>query len=227
MLRGIGALNLIEVAPIGEKQVMLDNQAMALVVSKLGHDPMNAIINADNLKNMCFKLREQYSESEWGAESVIFYDLINIKQENYSSVSEYIAEFQSYIQHLDAMRLRIDNKFLVYILIKGFNSEYDVWYVIKHNNSYNKENMTFSKWQELCHELYDEAKIKQNNGVALFNKKNQQQNKQQNKLSNKDSLTTTKFSNNSELKYCSHCNSKRYHKKSKCYTKYSHLASKE
>ena len=93
MLRGIGALNLIEVAPIGEKQVMLDNQAMALVVSKLGHDPMNAIINADNLKNMCFKLREQYSESEWGAESMTFYDLINVKQDNYSLVGEYIAEF--------------------------------------------------------------------------------------------------------------------------------------
>ena len=178
MLRGIGALNLIEVAPIGEKQVMLDNQAMALVVSKLGHDPMNAIINADNLKNMCFKLREQYSESGWGAESVTFYGLINIKQDNYLLVGKYIAEFQSYIQRLDAMGLRIDNKFLVYILIGGLGSEYDVWRATKCNNSHNKENMTPSKWQELCHELYNEAKIKQNNSVALFNKKNQQQNKQ-------------------------------------------------
>ena len=58
MLQGIGALNLIEVAPIGEKQVMLNNQTMALVVSKLGHDSVNTIINTDNLKNMCFKLRE-------------------------------------------------------------------------------------------------------------------------------------------------------------------------
>ena len=126
MLWGIGALNLIEVAPIGEKQVMLDNQAMALVVSKLGHDLMNTIINANNLKNMCFKLREQYFKSGWGAESVTFYDLINIKQDNYSSVGEYIAKFQSYVQRLDAMRLRIDNKFLVYILIRGLGSEYDV-----------------------------------------------------------------------------------------------------
>ena len=143
-----------------------------------------------------------------------FYDLINVKQDNYLSVGEYIAEFQLYVQHLDAIRLRIDNKFLVYILIEGLDSEYNVWRAIKHNNSHNKENTTLSKWQELCHELYDEAKIKQNNSVALFNKKNQQQNKQWNKSSNKDSSTTTKFSNNSELKYCSHCNSKRYHEES-------------
>ena len=63
MLWGIEALNLIEIAPIDEKQVMLSNQTMTLIVFKLGHDLMNAIINADNLKNMCFKLREQYSES--------------------------------------------------------------------------------------------------------------------------------------------------------------------
>ena len=63
MLQGIGALNLIEVASIGEKQVMLNNQAMTLIVFKLGHDSMNVIINTDNLKNMCFKLREQYFKS--------------------------------------------------------------------------------------------------------------------------------------------------------------------
>ena len=58
------------------------------------------------------------------------------------------------------MRLRIDNKFLVYILIEGLSSEYDVWHATKCNNSHNKENMTSSKWQELCHELYDKVKIK-------------------------------------------------------------------
>ena len=31
---------------------------MTLIVFKLEHDLINAIINADNLKNMCFKLRE-------------------------------------------------------------------------------------------------------------------------------------------------------------------------
>ena len=126
MLQRIGALNLIEIAFIGEKQVMLNNQTMTLIIFKLEHDSMNTIIDTDNLKNMCFKLREQYSKSEQGAEFMIFYDLINVKQDNYSSVGEYIAEFQSYVQHLDAMRLRINNKFLVYILIEGLDSEYDV-----------------------------------------------------------------------------------------------------
>ena len=93
MLQGIRALNLIEVAFIGEKQVMLNNQAMTLIVFKLEHDLMNTIINTDNLKNMCFKLREQYFKSGWGAEFMTFYDLINIKQDNYLSVGEYIAEF--------------------------------------------------------------------------------------------------------------------------------------
>ena len=105
---------------------MLNNQAMTLIVFKLRHDLMNVIIDTDNLKDMCSKLREQYSESEWGAESVTFYDLINVKQDNYSLVGEYIAEFQLYIQHLDAMKLRIDNKFLVYILIEDLDSKYNV-----------------------------------------------------------------------------------------------------
>ena len=146
MLWEIRALNLIEIASIDKKQVMLNNWAMTLIIFKLEHDLINTIIDADNLKNMCFKLREQYSESEWGAESVTFYNLINIKQDNYSLVGEYIAEFQLYIQCLDAIRLIINNKFLVYILIRDFDSKYYVWCAIKHNNSCNKENTTLSKW---------------------------------------------------------------------------------
>ena len=83
----------IKIAFIDKKQVMLNNQTMTLIVFKLEHDLINNIINADNLKNMCFKLREQYFKSEWGAESVTFYDLINVKQDNYSLVDKYIVKF--------------------------------------------------------------------------------------------------------------------------------------
>ena len=54
----------MKIAFIHEKQVMLNNQTMTLIVFKLKYDLINDIINANNLKNICFKLRDQYFESE-------------------------------------------------------------------------------------------------------------------------------------------------------------------
>ena len=64
MVKRIEALNLKKIASIHEKQVILNNQTMTLIIFNLEHNLINNIINANNLKNMFFNLRDQYFKSE-------------------------------------------------------------------------------------------------------------------------------------------------------------------
>ena len=127
MIQGLGAYTLINKSPSTQKDTDLDNKAMAVVVNKLGPHPMNAVLEAKNLKDMCEKLKTQYSKTGWGAESVLVTGLTSLKQDNCSGITDYINQFRSYVQRLASMGLMIDNKLLLYFLIGGLSDEYKVY----------------------------------------------------------------------------------------------------
>ena len=90
MIWGLGAYSLINKSLSTQKDTDLDNKAMAVVINKLGPHLMNAVLEAKNLKDMCEKLKTQYSETGWGAESVLITGLTSLKQDNCSGITDYI-----------------------------------------------------------------------------------------------------------------------------------------
>ena len=135
MIRGSNAFSLIDRSPEGDKEVLLDNKAQALVVVRLGPHPMDAISGATNLKLICSTLKGQYAEKGWGIESVLAYSLFSLRQDNFSGVSDYIVQFWSYVQRLNLMGVKIDNKLLLYIFLEGLGDKYEGFRSNLHQNS--------------------------------------------------------------------------------------------
>ena len=135
MIQGLGAYTLINKSPSTQKDTDLDNKAMTVIINKLEPHLMNTVLKAKNLKDMCEKLKTQYSETGWGAESVLVTGLMSLKQDNCSDITNYINQFRLYVQHLASMGLTINNKLLLYFLIGGLSDEYEVYQATLRNNS--------------------------------------------------------------------------------------------
>lgn len=63
MIRGVGAQSLITASPTTQKEMDLDNRAMAIMVTKLGPHPINAIMECKDLRHTCEVLWTQYRSS--------------------------------------------------------------------------------------------------------------------------------------------------------------------
>ena len=93
MIRDSNVFSLIDRSSKSDKEVLLDNKAQALIIVRLEPHSMNAISEVINLKLICSILKEQYTKKEWDIESILAYSLFSLHQNNFSSVSDYIAQF--------------------------------------------------------------------------------------------------------------------------------------
>ena len=63
MIWGLEAYILINKSSSTQKDTDLNNKAMTVIINKLEPHLMNAVLKAKNLKDMCEKLKTQYSET--------------------------------------------------------------------------------------------------------------------------------------------------------------------
>ena len=90
MIWELEVYNLINKLLSTQKDINLNNKAIMIIINKLRPHLMNAVLKVKNLKDMCEKLKTQYFKTEWGAESVLVTDLMSLKQNNCSDITNYI-----------------------------------------------------------------------------------------------------------------------------------------
>lgn len=81
------------------------------------------------------KVRLQFADKVWGAESTAYHNLHWISFVDYINIPDYVFKLWSAHYQLANMGLVISSKCLVYILIMGLGPEYDSWSTAVRNSS--------------------------------------------------------------------------------------------
>lgn len=122
-LGGLQAVGLIDADPprIGNggfstANVRLTGQALSLMTSKMDDATMDLAGGTETVKKLWSRLYAQYHEKGWGAESILFEKLVQLRHSDCESTGDYIGKFRSLSQRLSNMGRACKNWWLVYLL---------------------------------------------------------------------------------------------------------------
>ncbi len=101
--------------------------AQHFLSSKLGKAALDCIQDADTLEEMWSKLRSQYLETGWIAESRLVSELVALKYVDCENMEEYISRFRDLIERISLIGRFINDKLLVYLLLSGLGREEADW----------------------------------------------------------------------------------------------------
>ena len=75
----------------------------------MANGPMDVEVGATTMKEMWTRLYDQYYEVGWGAESILFPELVSPKQSECEDTNSYVAKFRSLYLRLSNMGRKLDN----------------------------------------------------------------------------------------------------------------------
>ncbi|MCJ1348207.1 hypothetical protein MMC31_006438 [Peltigera leucophlebia] len=115
-LGGIQATHLIEEDPprlqngnFSEKNSKLTGLGLAMMTNRMADDPMDVAVGATTIKEMWTRLYDQYHEVGWGAESILFRELVSLRQSECEDTDSYVAKFRALYLCLSNMGRKLDN----------------------------------------------------------------------------------------------------------------------
>lgn len=97
------------------------------MTSKMGDAAMDLAGGAETVKELWSRLYAQYHEKRWGAESILFEKLVQLRHSDCESTGDYIGKFRSLSQRLSNMGRACENWWLVYLLFSRPGDEHSTW----------------------------------------------------------------------------------------------------
>ena len=110
-------------------------KSVASIYTRLNDGDINLMGTCFDTNELMTKLRNQYANKRWGAESIAYQNLHKIMYEECEDMTDYIRKLRAAHVRLSSMGFTIDPKCLVYILIMGLPKEFDVWATAVQNAS--------------------------------------------------------------------------------------------
>lgn len=104
-----------------------DSAAEDFLRSELGEAALGCIQGATTLEAMWNRLRDQYLEPGWVAESCLVSELVALQYTKCDSMKDYISRFQDIVGMLDSIGRKIEDRMLVYLLLSGSDEEHADW----------------------------------------------------------------------------------------------------
>ena len=200
------------------------------MTNRMADGPMDVAVGATTIKEMWTRLYDQYHEVGWGAESILFSELVSLRQSECEHTDSYVAEFRALYLCLSNMGRKLDNWILVYILFSGLGDEHTSWATTVRNTS--RKDAEPPQFTTITAQLLDESRILAkssagtNTTTALFGKQSGKQ-KFSSTISSNAGPSTKRLSHHSETNSkkagynkstakCTHCN-RSYHAVEDCW----------
>ena len=80
-----------------------------MMTNRMADGPIDVAVGATTIKEMWTCLYDQYYEVGWRAESILFRELVSLKQSECEDTDSYIAKFQALYLCLSNMGRKLDN----------------------------------------------------------------------------------------------------------------------
>lgn len=190
---------------------------------------VDVAVGASIIKEMWTRLYDQYHEVGWAAESILFRELVSLRQSECDNTDSYVAKFQALYLRLSNMGRKLDNWILVYMLFSRLGEELTSWATTVGNAS--QKDTELPEFSTITAQLLNESRIlsKSFGGtdtfIVLFGKSGKQ--KFSSSMSSNAGLLTKRStprtdSNSKKASYnkttakCTHCN-KSYHLVKNCW----------
>ncbi len=119
--------------------------------------PMDVEVGATTIKEMWTRLYDQYHEVGWGAESILFRELVSLKQSECEDSDSYVPKFRSLYLRLSNMGRKLDNWILVYMLFSGLRNEHTSSATTVQNAS--RKDAEPPEFSTITAQLLDESRI--------------------------------------------------------------------
>lgn len=133
-LRAAGAEHIIDRPPglssysqHGDLNLKEEANAQDLLASRLGEAALDCIKDATSLEEMWNKLKDQYLETGWKAESRLVSQLVALKYIACENMEDYISRFRDLLERLSIIGRSIDDKMRVYLLLSGLDKKHWEW----------------------------------------------------------------------------------------------------
>lgn len=133
-LRAVGAEHIIDWPPglsaytqhrdLNSKE---EANAQDLLTSRLGKAALDCIQDAASLEEMWNKLKDQYLETGWKAESRLISQLVGLKFIACKDMEDYISRFRDLLESLSFIGRNMNDKMRVYLLLSGLDKEHWEW----------------------------------------------------------------------------------------------------
>ena len=184
-------------------------KGVASIYTRLNDGDINLMGTCLDTNELMTKLRNQYADKGWGAESIAYRNLHKIMYEECEDMTDYVGKLRAAHVCLSSMGFTIDPKCLVYILMMGLPKEFDAWATAVWNAS--RTTREPPQFDSLTAQLLDESALKKDNeinAIAFVHRSKKQEANSKNK--------TGKPPNK-----CDHCGA--MHKTEKCYSEHPEL----
>lgn len=76
-----------------EKNSKLTGLGLAMMTNRMADGPMDVAVGATTIKEMWTRLYDQYHEVGWRAESILFRELVSLRQSECEDTNNYVAKF--------------------------------------------------------------------------------------------------------------------------------------
>lgn len=163
-LGGIQATHLIEEDPprlqnrnFSEKNSKLTGLGLAMMTNRMVDRPMDVAVGATTIKEMWTRLYDQYREVGWGAESILFKELVSSRQPECENTDSYVAKFRALYFCLSNMDKKLDNWILVYMLFSGLGDKHTSWATTVQNAS--RKDAEPPEFSTITAQLLDKSRI--------------------------------------------------------------------
>ena len=97
------------------------------MTNRMANGPRDVAVGENTIKEMWTGLYDQYHGVRWGAESIIFRELVSLRQSECEDTDSYIAKFRAFYLRLTNIEKKLGNWILVYMLFNGLGDEHTGW----------------------------------------------------------------------------------------------------
>ncbi len=109
---------------IQQKKSKLTGLGLAMMTNRMANGPRDVTVGATTIKEMWTGLYDQYHGVRWGAESIIFRELVSLRQSECEDTDGYIGKFRALYIRLTNMERKLGNWILVHMLFNGLGDEH-------------------------------------------------------------------------------------------------------
>ncbi len=185
--------------------VRLTGQALSLMTSKINDAAMDLAGGAETGKELWSRLYAKYHEKGWGAESIFFEKLVQLRHSDCESTGDYIGKFCSFSQRLSNMGRACENWWLVYLFFSRLGDKHSTWATSFRNAS--RKELDSPLINVVTVQLLDESRLigkpgTSQSGMALFGSTSK---KRRFNSSLPAQSARSKSTYNKAIEKCSHC----------------------
>ena len=105
------------------------------MTNRMADGPIDVAVDATTIKEIWTRLYDQYHKVRWRAESILFRELVSLRQSVCEDTDSYFAKFRVFYLRLSNMERKLDNWILVYMLFIGLGNEHTSWTTTVRNAS--------------------------------------------------------------------------------------------